>query len=240
MNNKILQSLNKPTSNNPMYKAFKRLADIVVSGIALLILAPLLIPIIIGLKLTGEGYVWYKQERVGYKNKPFLIWKFATMLKDSPNMTGGIMTTKKDPRITPMGGFLRKSKLNELPQLINIFKGDMSVVGPRPLTKVFFKLYSETVQAEIYTIKPGLTGIGSIIFRDEEDLITQVKNAGEDPWVFYAEKIHPFKGEVEKWYQKHESFLVDVKIIVLTAWVIVNPTSEAVYNWFKDIPKRPF
>ena len=105
-----------------MYKLFKRSCDIVISGILLIILAPLLIPIMIGLKLTGEGYIFYKQERVGYKNQPFLIWKFATMLKDSPNMTGGIITTNKDPRITPMGGFLRKSKINELPQLINIFK----------------------------------------------------------------------------------------------------------------------
>ena len=100
---------------------FKRIFDIVSSGIALLILSPFLIPIIIGLRFTGEGYIWYKQERIGYKNKPFLILKFATMLKDSPNMSGGIMTTKNDPRITLLGGFLRKSKINELPQLFNIF-----------------------------------------------------------------------------------------------------------------------
>ena len=95
-----------------MYYLLKRTFDVLSSGIAILILSPLLIPIIIGLKLTGEGYIFYKQERVGYKNKPFLIWKFATMLKDSANMPGGIMTTKKDPRTTPMGGFLRKSKIN--------------------------------------------------------------------------------------------------------------------------------
>ncbi|TYB79053.1 sugar transferase [Bizionia myxarmorum] len=223
-----------------MYLVFKRLADIMVSGMALLILAPLLIPIMIGLKLTGEGYIWYKQERVGYKNQPFLIWKFATMLLNSPNMKGGIMTTKKDPRITPMGGFLRKSKINELPQLINIFKGDMSVVGPRPVMQKSFEAYPQDVQAVIYNVKPGLTGIGSIIFRDEEELITQVKNSGQDPWEFYANKIYPFKGEVEKWYQAHESFLVDIKIIIITAWVILNPTSEIVYSWFRDLPKRPF
>lgn len=223
-----------------MYKLFKRLCDSIVSGIALLILAPLLIPIMIGLKLTGEGYIWYKQERVGYKNKPFLIWKFATMLKDSPNMSGGIMTTKKDPRITPMGGFLRKSKINELPQLINIFKGDMSVVGPRPVMQKSFNAYPEDVKQVIYNVKPGLTGIGSVIFRDEEELITEVKNKGEDTWAFYANKIYPFKGEVEQWYQENESFMVDVKLILATAWVILNPTSEIVYSWFKDIPRRPF
>ena len=223
-----------------MYKAFKRLCDIILSGVALLILAPLLIPIMIGLKLTGEGYIWYKQERVGYKNKPFLIWKFATMLKDSPNMAGGIMTTKKDPRIPPMGGFLRKSKINELPQLINIFKGDMSIVGPRPVMRISFEAYPEEVQKVIYNVKPGLTGIGSIIFRDEEELITQVKNKGEDTWAFYKNHIYPFKGEVEKWYQQNESLLVDIKIIFVTAWVILNPTSEIVYSWFKDLPKRSF
>ncbi|MDA8859511.1 sugar transferase, partial [Flavobacteriaceae bacterium] len=119
-----------------MYCVFKRIFDILSSGIAIIILIPLLIPVIIGLKLTGEGYIFYKQERIGYKNKPFLIWKFATMLKDSANMPGGIMTTKKDPRVTRMGGFLRKSKINELPQLFNIFFGHMSVVGPRPVMKV--------------------------------------------------------------------------------------------------------
>ena len=195
-----------------MYKTFKRLCDIIVSGIALIILAPLLIPIMIGLKLTGEGYIWYKQERVGYLNKHFLIWKFATMLLQSSKMAGGIITTKKDPRITPMGGFLRKSKINELPQLINIFKGDMSVVGPRPVMQISFDAYPEEVQKVIYNVKPGLTGIGSIIFRDEEELITQVKNKGGDTWDFYKNQIYPFKGEVEKWYQAHESFITDLKI----------------------------
>ncbi|GGW22082.1 hypothetical protein GCM10007383_01440 [Arenibacter certesii] len=194
----------------------------------------------IGLKLTGEGYIWYKQERVGYKNKRFLIWKFATMLKDSPNMAGGIMTTKKDPRITPMGGFLRKSKINELPQLINIFKGDMSVVGPRPVMPKSFDAYPPEIQEVIYNVKPGLTGIGSIIFRDEESLITTVKEKGEDPWEFYKNVIYPFKGKVELWYQANESFCTDIKIIFTTAWVILNSDSDVVYKWFKGLPKRPF
>lgn len=223
-----------------MYLLFKRFGDIVVSGLALLILAPLLIPIIIGLKLTGEGYIWYKQERIGYKNKPFLIWKFATMLKDSPNMGGGIITTKKDPRITPMGGGLRNSKINELPQLINIFKGDMSFVGPRPLMRKSFETYPKSVQKVVYNVKPGLTGIGSIFFRDEEDLITQVKNRGEDTWAFYSNKIYPFKGKVEAWYQDNESLSTDLKIIMVTAWVIINPESQIVYKLFKDMPQRPF
>jgi lipopolysaccharide/colanic/teichoic acid biosynthesis glycosyltransferase len=223
-----------------MYRFIKRLIDILLSAFALIILSPLLIPIIIGLKLTGEGYIWYKQKRIGYKNHEFEIWKFATMLKDSPNMVGGVITTKKDPRITPMGGFLRKSKINELPQLINILIGDMSIVGPRPVMPISFNQYPEDVKKVIYNVKPGLTGIGSIIFRDEEELITEVKNKGEDTWSFYTEKIYPFKGEVEKWYQKNVSFLNDLKIIVITAYVILFPKSEIIYKAFKKLPKRTF
>jgi len=223
-----------------MYLVFKRFCDILLSTILLLFLSPLLIPIIIGLKLTGEGYVFYKQERVGFKNKKFSILKFATMLKDSPNMTGGVLTTKKDPRITPMGGFLRKSKINELPQLFNIFLGDMSIVGPRPLMDISFKTYSPVIQNVIYDVKPGLTGIGSIVFRDEEDLITHVKNNGEDTWDFYANKIYPFKGELEIWYQSNQSLVVDFKIILVTAWVILNSESNVVYKVFQTLPKRKF
>jgi len=223
-----------------MYYLLKRVFDVLSSGIAILVLSPLLIPVIIGLKLTGEGYVWYKQERVGYKNKPFLIWKFATMLKDSANMPGGIMTTKRDPRITPMGEFLRKSKINELPQLFNIFFGRMSVVGPRPVMKISFEAYPNEIQKLIYNVKPGLTGIGSIIFRDEEELITDVKNNGGDLWEFYKGEIYPFKGQLEIWYQNNKSFILDMKLIILTAWVILVPTSKLYEKWFKDLPTRNF
>ena len=223
-----------------MYNILKRTFDILTSGIAIIILSPLLIPVIIGLKLTGEGYILYKQERIGYKNKQFLIWKFATMLKDSANMAGGIMTTEKDPRITPMGGFLRKSKINELPQLFNILFGHMSVVGPRPVMKVSFEAYPEKIQKVIYNAKPGLTGIGSIIFRDEEKLITDVKNNGGDTWEFYKDKIYPFKGELEIWYQNNRSFFLDLKLIFITAWVIFNPNSKVYEKFFKDLPKRQF
>ena len=223
-----------------MYYLLKRVFDILSSGISILILSPLIIPVIIGLKLTGEGYIFYKQERIGYKNKPFLIWKFATMLKDSASMPGGIMTTKNDPRITPMGGFLRKSKINELPQLFNIFFGSMSVVGPRPVMRVSFESYPNKIQKVIYNVRPGLSGIGSIIFRDEEELITNVKNNGGDTWSFYKDKIYPFKGELEIWYQNNISFFLDLKLIFITVWVIFNPNSKIYNKLFKDLPKREF
>jgi lipopolysaccharide/colanic/teichoic acid biosynthesis glycosyltransferase len=204
------------------------------------VLSPLLLPIIIGLKMTGEHYIWYKQERIGFKNKKFNILKFATMLKDSPNMAGGIITTKKDPRITPMGGILRKTKINELPQLINILLGDMSFIGPRPVMQKSFDAYPLSVQKVIYNVKPGLTGIGSIVFRDEEELITAIKNKGGDTWDFYTNQIYPFKGQLEEWYQKNQSFMTDLKLIITTAVVIINPESKLLNIFFKNLPKRTF
>jgi lipopolysaccharide/colanic/teichoic acid biosynthesis glycosyltransferase len=220
-----------------MYKHFfKRIIDFILSFIALTILSPILIPVIIGLLLTGEHYVFYFQKRIGYKNKPFFIWKFATMLKNSPNLAGGLHTTRKDPRILPMGGFLRKTKINELPQIVNILKGDMSIVGPRPLVDKTFAPYSDEVKANIYNVKPGLTGIGSIVFRDEERLLSETNMNLDD---FYAKHISPYKGELEMWYQKHLSFYTDFMLIFLTAWVIVSPESDLVYKVFKDLPERP-
>ena len=223
-----------------MYKFSKRIFDIVSSFIACIILAPILLPIVILLKLTSEGEVFYLQERIGLYKKPFSIFKFATMLKDSVKMKGGIITVKNDPRVTFMGRFLRKSKINELPQLINILIGNMSVVGPRPVMRVSFEAYPSEIQDVIYNVKPGLTGIGSIIFRDEEELITNVKNNGGDTWGFYKNKIYPFKGELEIWYQNNKSFFLDLKLIFITAWVIFYPNTEIYKKLFKDLPERDF
>ena len=219
-----------------MYPAIKRFFDFAFALLALLVLSPLLIPIVIGLKLTGEGYVFYLQERVGHHNRLFNIYKFATMLKDSPNMAGGIITTARDPRITPMGGFLRKSKINELPQLLNVLFGTMSFVGPRPVMLKSFEQYPADVQQVIYNVPPGITGIGSIVFRDEEQLITRARDRGEDTWAYYRTVIYPHKGRIEQWYQANQSFLVDLKILLLTAWVILQPQSDLVYRVFPDVP----
>ncbi|MEZ5039057.1 MAG: sugar transferase [Saprospiraceae bacterium] len=217
-----------------MYTGIKRLIDILISTLVLLILFPLFLPIIIGLRLTGEGEVFYFQKRVGYKNKPFYIWKFATMLKDSPNMGTGEITLRNDPRLTPMGKYLRLTKVNELPQIINVFKGDMSLVGPRPLTEKAFLAYPPDIQERIYNAKPGITGIGSIIFRDEEETISKSK---QDPHVFYKAHIAPYKGKLELWYLQHKSTIVDLLLIFLTAWVIVSPKSTLYFQIFKDLPQ---
>jgi lipopolysaccharide/colanic/teichoic acid biosynthesis glycosyltransferase len=215
---------------------FKRFLDILFSLIALILLLPILIPIVIGLMLTGEHYVFYFQKRIGLKNRNFDIWKFATMLKNSPNMPGGIHTTLKDPRLMPLGGFLRKTKINELPQLVNIIKGDMSVIGPRPLVNQAFIPYPEHIKRSIYNVRPGLTGIGSIVFRDEERLLSDTRM---EPTQFYAQYILPYKGELELWYQEHLSLGTDLKLLFLTAWVIFFPKSGLVYKIFRNLPSRP-
>ncbi len=218
-----------------MYPFFKRLLDILIAIIALLLLSPILIPIMIILKFTGEHDIFYFQKRVGYKTKPFDIWKFATMLKNSPNIGTGEITLRNDPRVLPMGGFLRKTKINELPQIFNVLKGDMSIVGPRPLMDVSFKLYDEATKKNIYNSKPGITGIGSVIFRDEEKLVSEAT----DPKEMYN-KIFPFKGELEMWYQKNASLFTDFKIIFLTAWSIAFPQNKLAKKFFKDLPVRQF
>lgn len=217
-----------------MYPAVKRLIDIIVSAVSLIILSPLLILISIALLLTGEHYVFYRQERVGYKNRIFRIFKFATMLKNSPNMGGGDFMVRNDPRVLPLGHFLRKTKINELPQLINILLGNMSLVGPRPLMPVSFSRYSNDMQQIVYRVKPGLTGIASIIFRDEETIVTESTLSLED---VYRKIIMPHKGMLEEWYQKNLSFFTDIMIIFLTAWYIIFPSSSLVYKVFPSLPK---
>lgn len=221
-----------------MYKVLKRLIDILVSLTTLTILLPLFVPIMIILRLTAEGEVFYFQERIGLNNSKFQIWKFATMLKNSMNMGTGSITLQNDFRVTKVGKILRKTKINELPQIINILKGDISLVGPRPLVTNTFSAYSNEVQAIIYKVKPGLTGIGSIIFRDEESLISNVTD--QDPHHFYKKVIAPYKGELELWYQKNQSTLLDLKLIFLTAWVIIFPKSQLYERWLTDLPKRSF
>lgn len=218
-----------------MYLFLKRSLDIIFSLIAILILLPFILPIILILRLTGEGYIFYYQKRIGYKNKYFNIIKFATMLKNSPNMGTGSITLRNDPRLLPMGKFLRMTKINELPQILNVLKGDMSLVGPRPLVDKTFNAYPEEIRYKVYDSKPGITGIGSVIFRDEEEMIS---NATIPPHEFYEKVIGPYKGELEMWYREHKGLWTDTLIIFLTAWVIIFPQSKLMYKVFKGLPQR--
>jgi len=216
-----------------------RIIDVLLSLLALLVLLPLFIPIVVILLLTGEHKVFYLQTRVCYKNKDFKIIKFATMLSNSANMGSGSLTLKNDPRVLPFGSFLRKTKINELPQILNIIIGDLSIVGPRPQMKVDFEKYSDDVQNKIYNVRPGLTGIGSIIFRDEESLISLAAE-NENPHDFYKRVIAPYKGELEIWYHSHRSLFLDFQLIFMTAWAIVSPETRLYEKWFKDLPVRSF
>lgn len=213
----------------------KRIFDILASGLALLVFLPVGIVLALILRFTGEGEIFYRQNRVGRNGKTFGVLKFATMLKDSPNLGTGTITKKGDPRVLPFGKFLRKTKLNEVPQLWNILVGDMSIVGPRPLTKETRDYIPEKILKELEDVQPGLTGIGSIVFRDEEEIIHQ---SGEDYHAFYKREIAPFKGEVELWYKRHRSFLLDMKIILATAWVVLFPRSPVIPQFFPTLPKH--
>jgi lipopolysaccharide/colanic/teichoic acid biosynthesis glycosyltransferase len=206
------------------------------SSLAIFVLFPFMLPIMIALKLTGEHHVFYMQTRVGKAGQDFQVFKFATMLKDSPNLAGGILTQKNDPRILPMGNFLRKTKINELPQLYNIFLGNMSFVGPRPQARRHYELYSEAVKCEIDELIPGLTGIGSIVFRDEETMLDQVQGDRDN---FHDMVIAPYKGELEVWYARNKSLAKYFALILLTALSVVKPRSDIYKRIFRDIPKAP-
>jgi len=145
-----------------------RFFDILFSFLAIIVLFPFMLPIMIILKLTGEHDIFYKQKRVGRYGKEFNMLKFATMLRNSPDLPGGLFTHENDPRMLPLGKFLRKTKINELPQLVNIFIGQMSIVGYRPLTRLGYDKYSDKIKRQLYNFKPGLSGIGSIVLRDEK------------------------------------------------------------------------
>lgn len=218
-----------------MYLAIKRFFDFLFALTGLIILSPLLIPIMLLLKFTGEGEIFYFQKRVGYKNREFSIWKFATMLKNSPSIGTGEITLRNDPRVTKIGKFLRMSKLNELPQLFNVLRGDMSLVGARPLMKKSFDHYPAEVQQVVYNTLPGITGIGSVIFRDEEKIISDSSDIQEA-----YRKIFGYKGQLEQWYQANISFYSDFMILFLTAWQIIFSESKLVYKVFPTLPPRNF
>jgi lipopolysaccharide/colanic/teichoic acid biosynthesis glycosyltransferase len=213
----------------------QRFFDIVFSLSALLCLSPLLLPVVVVLRFSGEGEIFFLQQRTGRGGKLFDLYKFATMLKDSPNLGSGTVTLKSDPRVLPVGKFLRKTKINELPQLLNVILGDMSVVGPRPQTPRCFDVFPENLQPVISKVRPGLSGIGPIVFRDEESILSE-NEASVD---FYDQVIAPYKGEVEAYYVERQNIYTYFAIIMLTVWVVVFTKSELVWKIFSHLPPPP-
>jgi lipopolysaccharide/colanic/teichoic acid biosynthesis glycosyltransferase len=211
----------------------QRFFDIMLSCIPLFLLLPIFIPVILALRFTGEREIFYTQERVGKDGKTFGLLKFATMLRDSPNLGTGTITLQNDPRILPFGGVLRKTKFNELPQLINVLKGNMSLIGPRPLTKDRFCEYDCYTQKEVSRVRPGLSGVGSIVFRSEEKLLKDPTQSE----TIYREIIAPFKGELEMWYVGHRSIKMYFILIIVTILVTVAPSRINLWKFYPLAPK---
>ena len=216
----------------------KRIFDTVLSTGLILVLLPLFLPLATILRLTGEGKVFYRQKRIGAGQQPFEILKFATMLENSPTIGTGDITLQNDPRVLPVGRVLRKTKINELPQLWNVLVGDMSIVGPRPLTPNHFNHYNDTDRKNIAVVNPGITGLSALVFRDEEKILSD----RADPVAFYRDELVPIKASLETWYAKHASFRLDILIGLLTAYAIIRPGSRLVRNKVETISgiKFPF
>jgi lipopolysaccharide/colanic/teichoic acid biosynthesis glycosyltransferase len=208
----------------------QRFFDICFSSVAIIVFTPVLLPIMLLLKLTGEGEVFFRQPRIGRNGKTFYLVKFATMLKNSEAMGAGTVTLKNDYRVLPVGKLLRKTKLNELPQLFNILIGDMSIIGPRPLHEKQFSFYSEDQRIMISSVTPGLSGLGSIIFRDEEKIL----QSSSDPDATYKEKITPVKAALEEWYVTNRSILLYFKLIIMTIIAVALPTLD-LKKYFKGL-----
>lgn len=213
----------------------QRVFDILISGVSLLLLFPLMVLIGAVLKVTGEGEIFFVQPRVGKGGGEFGLLKFATMLKDSPNMGAGTLTLTNDPRILPFGRFLRATKLNELPQLINILKGDMSLIGPRPQTQRCFNAFPKRSRDQISKVRPGLSGMGSIAFRAEDQMFEDAEDADR----FYDDVIMPYKGRLEEWYVANQSLKLYFLLIFLTGWVVLFRRSRLFWKVFPQLPTPP-
>jgi lipopolysaccharide/colanic/teichoic acid biosynthesis glycosyltransferase len=193
----------------------KRVFDVVLSLISLMLLLPVLITVSILIVVTSKGTVFYRQKRVGKNNNDFKIFKFRTMHVNADKK--GLLTVGgRDPRITNIGYYLRKYKLDELPQLINVFIGNMSLVGPRPEVRKYVNLYSEK-HLKVLNVKPGITDLASIKFRNENEVLAQQENPNQ----YYIDVIMPTKLEINLEYIKERNFLKDIGVILKTFKVIL-------------------
>lgn len=189
--------------------ALKRLFDLGAACLGLLLLSPVLVVIALWIKRDSPGPVFFRQERVGLQGKPFRIYKFRSMRVDNAGLQ---ITVGEDARITPSGRFIRAYKLDELPQLINVVLGDMSIVGPRPEVPRYVKLYPEAVRTQVLSVRPGITDLASVQYRSESTLLAQ----SADPERTYIDEVMPAKLALCQRYVQERSFLLDLKIIAMT------------------------
>lgn len=188
----------------------KRIFDIVVSLVGLVLLLPVFIVVAVLIRLDSRGPIFFRQERIGRGLQPFRIYKFRTMVADASHR-GGLITFGDDPRITRVGWVLRKAKLDELPQLINVLIGDMSLVGPRPEVRRYVELFREDYQ-QILAVRPGITDLASLRYRDEAAILGQAANPEEE----YITRILPDKIALAKQYRWQSSLLFDLGVIMKT------------------------
>ena len=212
-----------------------RICDIFISLIALFFLSPILIFVCLILLSTGEHKIFYFQQRIGLNGNKFKVFKFATMLENSPNIGSGTITSKNDFRILPVGRVLRKTKINELPQLANVLLGDMSLIGPRPHAARDLEGVPNDLLREMLKLKPGLSGVGSIFFRNEEEIL----QAFDDPRPFYDSVVAPFKAELELWYIKNKSLRLYFVLIILTVKTVIFGNPHSHFIRFADFPALP-
>lgn len=200
----------------------KRLLDIALSGAALLVLSPLLLAMVVWVKWDSRGPVLFRQQRVGRGGQPFVIYKFRTMRTDSES-SGPQLTVGQDFRITRAGTYLRRTKVDELPQLLNVLRGEMSIVGPRPEVPRYVALYPPAVRDIVLSVRPGITDLASLAFRDESTLLGQ----SADPEATYVEQIMPIKLGYCIDYVENQSLWLDLQIITRTVWVLLGLPAAA-------------
>ena len=193
----------------------KRLFDVLAAVAGLLVLSPLFALVALAIKLTSSGPVFYRQERVGRDFRPFRIYKFRTMVVDAPKL-GGQITAGRDPRITSIGHLLRKTKLDELPQLLNVLSGEMSLVGPRPEVPKYVEMFRPQF-AEVLSVRPGITDLASVKYRDENEILGQA----DDPEAAYVNQVLPDKLALATEYVRRASFWFDVRLIFATFWKVL-------------------
>lgn len=212
---KELINVKEDLENKKVQLIIKRAFDVIASSIGLIVLSPIFLIMSILIKIDSKGPVFFKQERVGLNRQPFKIFKFRTMVNDAEKK-GRQITVGSDSRITKVGHFIRKYKLDEFPQLINVFKGEMSLVGPRPEVPRYVELY-DAKQEQILLVKPGITDYASIEFRNENDILGKSLNPDKE----YIENIMPSKIDLNMKYIKEISLLTDIKIIMKTLICII-------------------
>lgn len=205
----------------------KRAFDFTAALIGLIVLSPYFLVVSILIKLDSRGPIFYGGKRIGQGGRVFTMYKFRSMVTDAEKR-GPSVTYDGDPRITRMGHILRNARLDEFPQLWNVLKGDMSIVGPRPESVYYFERYSPK-QKQIFQVKPGMTGVTQIRFRHEEDLLTDPANLDRD----YLEKVLPPKVALDMDYIRRQSFWMDLSLIFETLWVLVRD------RFIKPAPVEP-